>query len=312
MRRIVKKSRKHTAEDRRPEEGYTKSMAKQSSTTNLQCLQVWGGTEAADQALAMTGLDGYLYAKPHQGAKRGGDVYYLSSCASGRITRVLLADVAGHGSHVAETAQDLRSLMQYYVNFTSQSKFMQAMNQKFGEIVDDGRFATTVAMSFSAPNRKLSLSNAGHPPPMWYRASEKQWQILGIDPDDNVSQPSADLPFGIQTDAGYQQTDITFKPGDMLFMYTDALIESRRSDGKQVGVRGLRDQLNQLTSEDPSGIIPALIRHLEEEDAHDLNDDDVTALLISANGTKHDWRKMLTAPVNAIRGMLRGQPVGPG
>jgi hypothetical protein len=32
-------------------------------------------------------------------------VYYLSSCASGRITRILLADVSGHGELVAGTAK---------------------------------------------------------------------------------------------------------------------------------------------------------------------------------------------------------------
>lgn len=287
-------------------------MAHPNTTTNLQCLQVWGGTEAADQTLAMTGLDGYLYAKPHQGAKRGGDVYYLSSCASGRITRIILADVAGHGSHVSETAQDLRSLMQYYVNFTSQKKFMQAMNKKFGELTDDGRFATTVAMSFLAPKRKLSLSNAGHPAPMWYRAKERCWHVLGVDPDDKDSNTSADLPFGVIEDTGYQQTDITFEPGDMLLLYTDALIESRGSDGRQVGLRGLVNRLNALNHIEPDQVIPTIIARLTSDDEHDLTDDDVTALLIAANGAKREWQKMIAAPFNAIRGMLKGSPVGPG
>lgn len=287
-------------------------MAKQKQTTHLHCLQVWGGTEAADQKLEMTGLDGYLYAKPHDDAKRGGDVYYLSSCASGRITRVILADVAGHGSQVAETAQDLRALMQRYVNFTNQQLFMKAMNKKFAEITDAGRFATTVAMSFLAPQHKLSLSNAGHPAPMWYRASEKSWHILGLDPDDRDTTAQADLPFGIIDDVGYQQTDITFKPADMLLMYTDALSESHGADGRQIGVRGLRDRLNELKTNEPDAIIPALIKRLEQDDANDLTGDDVTALLIAANGTKHEWRKMLVAPFNAMRGMLKGQPIGPG
>ena len=291
---------------------YDTTMPKPSATTHLQCLQVWGGTEAADQTLAMTGLDGYLYAKPHQNAKRGGDVYYLSSCASGRITRVMLADVAGHGSHVSETAQDLRSLMQQYVNFTSQKRFMQAMNQKFAEVTEDGRFATTVALSFFAPARKLSLSNAGHPAPMWYRAADQRWEVLGIDPADLTDKVSADLPFGIIEDAGYQQTDIIFKPGDMLLMYTDALIESRTADGKQVGVHGLLDRLNALDTREPDAVIPALLRRLEEEDANDLTDDDVTALLIAANGAKFEWLKMLASPFNAVRGVLRGVPVGAG
>ena len=287
-------------------------MAKTSTTTNLQCLQVWGGTEAADQTLAMTGLVGYLYARPHKGAKRGGDVYYLSSCASGRITRVLLADVAGHGSKVAETAQDLRSLMQKYVNFTSQPKFMTAMNKAFGAITDNGRFATAVAMSFLAPKRQLSLSNAGHPAPMWYRAKDRAWFALGVDPGDEANTTFADLPLGVMDDAGYQQTEITFLPGDLLLMYTDALIESRDADGRMLGVHGLLERLNSLATHEPDRVIPALIERLTNDDEHDLTDDDVTALLIASNGTKREWRKMILSPVYAVRGLLKGVPVGPG
>ena len=258
----------------------------------------------------MTGLDGYLYARPHQGAKRGGDVYYVSSCASGRITRVLLADVAGHGHQVAETAQDLRALMQRYVNYTSQQKFMQAMNQKFAEVSNDGRFATTVAMSFFAPSRKMSLSNAGHPAPLWYRSKEKAWCILGFDPDNVDGGQSADLPFGIEQDAGYQQVDITFAPGDMLLMYTDALIESRDTNGQQLGMSGLLERLNENADvQEPDYVIPTLIGRLTAEDEHDLTDDDVTALLIASNGTRRDWLKVMLSPFVGIRGALRGQPL---
>ncbi len=278
-------------------------------TTQLQCLQVWGGTEAADQALKMTGLDGYLYARPHQGAKRGGDVYYVSSCAAGRITRVLLADVAGHGSKVAETAQDLRSLMQHYVNFVNQQRFMKELNRRFSEISDLGRFATTVALSFYAPANRLSLSNAGHPAPMLYRAREKRWSVVGVDPSDETSDASADLPLGVEGDAGYQQTDLTFSPGDLLLLYTDALIESRGADARMLGVSGLLDRLSRLDVREPAKLVPKLIDLLTQEDKNDLTDDDVTVLLIQANGKRSEWRKLALSPIIAMRGLLKGVPL---
>ena len=42
--------------------------------------------------------------------------YYASSCAAGRITRLLLADVSGHGKSVAAIAADLRLLMRRFIN----------------------------------------------------------------------------------------------------------------------------------------------------------------------------------------------------
>ena len=60
-------------------------------------MEVWSGSQLTTQGVAFGGLDAWVYSKPFGGAKQGGDIYYASSCATGRITRLLLADVSGHG-----------------------------------------------------------------------------------------------------------------------------------------------------------------------------------------------------------------------
>ena len=83
-----------------------------SSTQHMaQCMEVWGGSQLTSRGVAFGGLDAWVYSKPYGNAQRGGDVYYASSCATGRISRLLLADVSGHGTSVAATAADLRTLM---------------------------------------------------------------------------------------------------------------------------------------------------------------------------------------------------------
>ena len=99
-----------------------------------------------------------------------------SSCATGRITRLLIADVSGHGDVVAALGRDLRGLMRRYVNFLDQQKFVKAMNAEFVESSAANIFATAIVMTFFAPTRQLSLCNAGHPPPLIYRADEKQFE----------------------------------------------------------------------------------------------------------------------------------------
>ena len=63
----------------------------------MHCMEVWGGNSPVDRGFATPGLQLWLHSQPYDRAEGGGDVYYVSSCASGRITRLLLADISGHG-----------------------------------------------------------------------------------------------------------------------------------------------------------------------------------------------------------------------
>src|ERR1700722_19083859 len=100
-------------------------------TQHMQCLEVWGGNQVVDSAVVMSGLDAWVYSRPYGQSTDGGDVYYVSSCATGRISRLLVADVTGHGASVAGTAAKLRWLMRKYVNYVDQGRFVQSMNQQF-------------------------------------------------------------------------------------------------------------------------------------------------------------------------------------
>src|SRR5437899_58220 len=95
----------------------------------MQCMEVWGGNQVVDSSVAMAGLDAWVYSRPYGQADGGGDVHYVSSCATGRITRLLVADVSGHGVAVCDVAAQLRTLMRRYVNYLDQTRFVRSMNE---------------------------------------------------------------------------------------------------------------------------------------------------------------------------------------
>ena len=97
-----------------------------------------GRKPAYDPGVVFGGLDAWVYSKPHGQAARGGDVYYASSCAAGRISRLLLADVSGHGTSVAAIAADLRTLMRRFVNRWDQAEFVRLLNQQFSALSETG------------------------------------------------------------------------------------------------------------------------------------------------------------------------------
>ena len=116
-------------------------------------MEVWGGSQLTAQGVEFGGLDAWVYSKPHGQAQRGGDVYYASSCGTGRITRLLLADVSGHGNAVAATAADLRTLMRQFVNRLNQTEFVSLMNRQFAAMSTGGTYATAIVTTFFSPTR---------------------------------------------------------------------------------------------------------------------------------------------------------------
>ena len=68
----------------------------------LQCMEIWGGIEPVERTVATPGLDLWVFSQPFGGDEQGGDVYYVTLCGGGLITRIVVADVSGHGSSVAE------------------------------------------------------------------------------------------------------------------------------------------------------------------------------------------------------------------
>ena len=130
----------------------------------MTCMEIWGGNLAIDKYFEAPGLDIYVHSAPYKDSQTGGgDIYYLTSCASGRISRFLLADVSGHGESVSAIAVSLRDLLRRNVNKISQKQFVTEMNVEFGELGEESGFATAVVATFFEPKKSLDISLAGHP-----------------------------------------------------------------------------------------------------------------------------------------------------
>jgi phosphoserine phosphatase RsbU/P len=255
----------------------------EKKTQHMTCMEVWGDSQLTASGIEMGGLDAWVYSKPFGEAQRGGDVYYASSCATGRISRLLLADVSGHGHSVAATAADLRTLMRRFVNRLDQKEFVRLLNQQFVALSRTGTFATAVVTTFFAPSRRLLICNAGHPRPLLWRAAKKEWTLLGSDEVSEEKKPQ-NIPLGIIDLTEYEELDVELEPGDCFMKYTDALIESRDADGEMLGEAGVLRLLNLLGEVDPDKVTQALLKEIRERYPENLTEDDVTVMLIRVNG----------------------------
>jgi sigma-B regulation protein RsbU (phosphoserine phosphatase) len=255
-----------------------------SSTQHMQCMEVWGGSQLTSRGVEFGGLDAWVYSKPYGNAEHGGDVYYASSCATGRISRLLLADVSGHGTSVAATAADLRTLMRRFVNRLDQTEFVRLLNQQFTAMSNAGTFATAIVATFFEPSKRLTVCNAGHPRPLIYRAAQRKWNYLGHDGNTGDGITPSNIPLGLLEMSEYEQFDVELEPGDYVLSYTDALMESNDANGEMLGEQGVLRIARLLGDLAPEKLIEALLREIAERYPENLSDDDVTVLLVRANG----------------------------
>jgi len=204
----------------------------------LQCREIWGGFEAADSGVSVPGIDAWVLSRPFQGAPGGGDIHYVGLCGRGMLSRFLVADVAGHGESVVEVASDLRGVMSRHMNTPDQTQLVRSINDAFARRVEEGGFATAVAMTYQAADDVLVVVNAGHPEPLWYSASTGRWRILTHAVPESVGELT-DLPLGIIPGTGYYQFAVPLGRGDLVVLYTDSLIEAFDDRQVQLGQRGL-------------------------------------------------------------------------
>jgi serine phosphatase RsbU (regulator of sigma subunit) len=215
---------------------------------------------------------------------------------------LLLADVSGHGELAADTASQLRDLMRRNVNRIAHRRFVAAMNNRFTDMNSGGRFATAIVSSFFAPRSSLSLCNAGHPPPLIFRATDGTWTALDQSDSGRCDAKTEvkDLPLGIISDTAYTEYNTRLGEGDLVLCYTDAFSEAAGSDDRMLGVEGLLSVISAIQLTPTETFISRVIDSMRSLRPGNLEEDDATILLFRANGKRSSVRDNLLAPFRLL------------
>jgi phosphoserine phosphatase RsbU/P len=207
---------------------------------SLACSEVWGGNNVVDLNVEVPGFMSWVHSRPLQPATLGGDVYYLAVCSKGLLSRIVLADVAGHGEAVSATAETLRNLLRKHMNALDQAVLMQEINEAFRRKDDppDAVYATAAVLGYFCKTGELVFANAGHPAPLWYHARENTWDWLHEDTSYKQSRMEG-VPLGLIPGTEYIQSAVQLGPADLLILYTDGISEATNEAGEELGYEGL-------------------------------------------------------------------------
>ena len=273
---------------------------------SLQCMDIWSGNQSVSSDIVTPGLELSVYSQPYHGESNGGDVHYVSLCAGGVVTRIVLADVSGHGEAVAETSQGLRSLVRRFMNNKSQMRLVREINREFTRLTQSSRFATAIVATYLANDSRLILCNAGHPRPLWFQQRTGTWsfvtqELVGTG---HVSN----LPLGFDASMSYQQFSLTLEKGDIFLLYTDALTEARDRNDHLLGEDGLLKMVAGLPFASVRELSCGIVAGLKEYSGDQSADDDVTILALRY--TADGWRMpTIGEKLNAYAKLLRLKPV---
>jgi len=244
----------------------------------LACFELWGGNESADHLVELPGLAGWVYSHPLEPGSGGGDVHYLSVCSRGMVSRIALADVAGHGSSASAVAENLRHVLQRHTDNWDQSALMKELNEEFARQSEEGLYATAAVLGFYRETGELLFTNAGHPPVLWRRALDNSWALL-----EDATPFAVDiegLPLGLIPGTTYSQTGVKLGAGDMLVLYTDGITEAMDSSGNELGQGGLLKLARGLEAEVPVEVNHGLISGVEAFRGDGPQRDDETLLVL--------------------------------
>ena len=248
----------------------------------LGCREVWGGNRAIEAVVELPGLSGWLHLLPFQG-DHGGDVYYLSACDHGLVSRIALADVSGHGDAVSSVAEMLYWLMQKYINNLDQSDFVRELSDCFGKGSSAETYASAVLLSYYRKTGHLLLTNAGHLSPLWYRAAEQRWEWLERESPYKETALEG-LLLGLSAGTQYSQTPFRLTEGDLLVLYTDGITEALNGSGQELGRQRLWEIAHSVPLHTPAAAGEVLLACVRAHARGVPRQDDETLLVLQRAG----------------------------
>ena len=221
------------------------------------CTEVWGGSGASDVSVGLAGVRGEVWSQPFEGSTAGGDIHFLSVCGMTKLSKVVLADVSGHGAETADVSQIIHQALAENIDAPTNTAMLEQVNRAFLDRHEgDFRFTTMVSVIFDNRDRSMVYAYAGHPAIL--RGRNGTFQRLVPE-----GAPQGGVPLGVLEQSGYVQHKVQLEEGDVLVFYTDAFIEAKGEDGEMLEEAGLARILESSESMQPARLKEHVLANMD-------------------------------------------------
>jgi len=203
----------------------------------------------------------------------GGDTFDLIPMGPD-LCLLAIADVSGKGPAAALQAAMLQGILHAASRHTSDlGALMQITNNCIRQRCADSSFVSAFLATLDSSGRLL-YSNAGHNPPLLIQDGCPVTELKEGGP-----------VFGVIETRHYPVGSTQMRPGGLLLMYTDGIIDCENSAGDSFGQAALLDWAARQTGRAPVEITAELIDILKKFSSGVLPVDDQTVLVVRFIGT---------------------------
>ncbi|AXG77850.1 PP2C family protein-serine/threonine phosphatase [Streptomyces paludis] len=202
--------------------------------------------------------------RPAGGQSFSGDFVVAARTNGGRTLEVVLTDVSGKGMDAASRALLLSGAFGGLLGSLPPHGFLPAANGYLLRQDWDEGFATSIHLVLDLESGDYELLSAGHLPALQLHAGSGRWE-----------EKSGEGPLlGVYDGAQFDPVKGSLRPGDVLMLFTDGLVEAPGRD--------LDEGMDRLTGEADRYVVPGFegaAWHLIEAVAKDVNDDRALLLI---------------------------------
>ncbi len=160
-----------------------------------------------------------IFARMEPAREVGGDYYDFFPVDAHHVA-ALVADVSGKGVAAGLFMMRVRTLLRD--NAPRHLSAAATLRRVNGLIVPDNpsfMFVTMIYLIFDMRTGRVTLCNAGHPPPLLIRGGQApQWV--------NAAPGVRHAPLGVQENVEYGEVSLDLREGDALLLYTDGVTEA--------------------------------------------------------------------------------------
>jgi sigma-B regulation protein RsbU (phosphoserine phosphatase) len=218
------------------------------------------------QAPEIEGLDTAVGLRPAR--QVSGDLYDFFVHNHEHVL-IAAGDVSGKGAAAALYGAMVSGLLRTLAPQTCRpAALMRSLNQALIERRVDARYVTLLVLLWEPSRRELTMANAGGLPPLICR----QGQVI---------RPRAEgIPLGLLETQDYEETAFATRPGDVVVIYSDGVVDQQNAAGEDYGKRRLTEVLQRHWREPPARLVEAVFRTLDQfADGNEISDDQTLLVL---------------------------------